>query len=162
MERNVSKDREFQRRFNAFYRVRRGKRWQKSFYGILQHEKSRNPDFRKVLLDLQKKTKRVETSFASKLVATINPRLPIIDRVVLKNIREMGNPEIKLPYPKAKNRLDRIIELHKRLEKLFNDFLRTSEGKYLIIRNMKKLNADLKKEYIMKIGVKGVTRLYCL
>ena len=39
--RNVSRDREFQRRFNGFYRVRRNSDWQRAFFGILERGKTR-------------------------------------------------------------------------------------------------------------------------
>jgi len=56
------------------------------------------------------KFKRVEASFASKLVATIDPSRPIIDKYVLKNLDE------NLPYTYARNRISRIIEIYSTVE----------------------------------------------
>ena len=40
-----------------------------------------------VVLDLlHQETNRYEASFASKLIATINPSMPVIDSIVLKNL----------------------------------------------------------------------------
>ena len=130
----ASEDREFQRKFNAFYRVRKNENWQKKFYSLLQAEKNKKPNFQKILLDLFTRTKRIEASFSSKLTATINTRLPVIDSIVLKNLREMGHINMRLPYYyiPATERISKIVELHKNLEKLFNNFLRTPNGKYLI------------------------------
>ena len=131
-ERIVDKDREFQRRFNAFYRVRRGRMWQKGFYAILQEKKNRKYDFRKILLDLQRKTKRVEASFASKLIATLDPKNAVIDSIVLRNLRIMGNRDLKLPYPKSVDRIERIIIVYEKLNKLYREYLRTPAGRYLV------------------------------
>jgi len=41
--RDVSRDREYQTRFNGFYRVRRNTKWQHAFYRILEQGKSNQP-----------------------------------------------------------------------------------------------------------------------
>src|SRR3989338_9395340 len=125
-KRDASRNREFQRAFNAFYRVRRNSEWQKEFYQLLEANKKKKMNFGSVLLALYKKTGRMDSSFASKLVATINPEMPVIDKVVCKNLG------LKLPSAKAKNRELKIIELYQTLAKEFSEFLKTENGKYLI------------------------------
>lgn len=66
---NVSTDRDFQRAFNGFYRVRRGKAWQDAFYRALERQKSAPEEFAVVLRKLHGATARLEASFASKAVA---------------------------------------------------------------------------------------------
>ncbi len=94
IKRDVSKDEEFQRKFSYFYRITpyRNKDWQKEFYSVLQECKKGDDSFEVILSTLHKKTSRLEASFASKLKATITPEMPVIDSVVLKNLR------LKLPY----------------------------------------------------------------
>ena len=83
---NTAVDPRFQRRFNAYYRVRqKNKQWYKTYYSILEREKyNRSIRFSCVLENLSKKVGTVELSFASKLVATINPETPVYDENVRK------------------------------------------------------------------------------
>lgn len=124
-KRNVINDKEFQKKFNAFYRVRRGQDWQEHFYKLLETHKETGANFRDILVNLHKKTGRMEASFASKLVATIDPRLPIIDTVVFKNLG------LRLPPVGAKDRDVLIEKKYRALKKEFLLFLQTKNGEYL-------------------------------
>src|SRR5688572_1289175 len=75
-------DSTFRRRFNHFYRVRRGVEWQNSFYGVMGNAQKERSSFAEILGVLHKTTGRYEASFASKLFATLNPTAPVIDSVV--------------------------------------------------------------------------------
>jgi hypothetical protein len=128
-ETDVAQNREFQTRFNGFYRVRRNADWQREFYNILQNEKSQPSAFAAVLRAIQRATGRIEASFASKLVATIDPDKPVIDSIVLKNLG------FRLPtYGDVFARTTRIVELYDRLTRVFLDYLRTEIGLYLTKR----------------------------
>lgn len=116
----------FRRRFNHFYRVRRGTDWQDKFYLLMGHAMEKGLNFAVILDELQKATMRLEASFASKLYATINPSAPVIDSIVL------GNVGLRLPYFGAPNRATRICQIHGTLENLFDAYLNTSDGVYLI------------------------------
>ena len=84
---DISQDREFQRAFNRFYRVRIKKDHQEAFFGIMQAEKNnKNILFKDTLRKVYEITGKCETSFVSKLVATIDDTKPIVDRFVLKNM----------------------------------------------------------------------------
>ena len=124
-KRNVSLDRDFQKRFNAFYRVRRNKDWQKDFYTIMELNKDKEVSLEDVLINLYKKVGRIEASFASKLVATINTKSPIIDKVVFNNLG------LKLPAVNTKDRNLIIIQQYNHLIEEFSVFLKTQNGKYL-------------------------------
>jgi hypothetical protein len=129
---DVSKDREFQKSFNHFYRIRRDLKWQLPFYKLLQEKKNKRISFKDALSDIKQKTGRLEASFASKLVATIHPDKPIIDKFVLENAG------LKLPYSSAKNREARIISVYCQLQQKFKDFLITDNGKYLVKKFIEK------------------------
>lgn len=134
---SIHKDRLYQTKFNYFYRITpfRNQKWQKEFYELLETSKrNKNIVFVDILNTLYKKTGRIEASFASKLIATINPRLPVIDSVVLGNLRKQGNIVMRLPYSSDDNRIHKIKQLHNKLNQLFVEFLRTKNGKYLVKR----------------------------
>lgn len=118
---NVSQDIEFQRKFNHFYRLRRNELWRNEFYLLLEKSKNTKPSFETILLDLYKKTGRVEASFASKLAATVNPSLPIIDSVVLRNLG------MKLPIS-PKNRFELIGKVYSEMEWRLNEILKSDIG----------------------------------
>lgn len=125
-QRDFDEDPTFRRAFNRFYRVRRGRAWQDTFYGLMRRAKSEGPEFSAVLNALQRATNRYEASFASKLVATLDPSKPVIDAFVLRNVG------LRLPTHSAANRADRICEVYEQLISAFAEFLNGERGCYLI------------------------------
>jgi hypothetical protein len=119
-------DTEFRRKYNHFYRMRRGTAWQDAFYGLMERAKREQLQFHVVLDLLHQATNRYEASFASKLIATINPSMPVIDSIVLKNLG------LRLPYSTSTNRAEQICKLHQKLTDLFGTFLSTEDSKYLV------------------------------
>lgn len=125
---DVRADEDFRRRFNGFYRVRRGPAWQNGFYEVLERAKSRPPSFREVLADLHRAGGRWEASFASKLLATVDPTQPVIDSVVLRNVG------LRLPSQRQADRAQRIDAVHRGLAAAFAEFLPTDAGRRLVQR----------------------------
>jgi hypothetical protein len=127
--RDVSHDREYQKRFNGFYRVRRSAEWQRTFYDLLEAGKLRHPRLRDVLLEIEYATSRVEASFSSKLVATLDPSMPVIDSIVLDHLG------LKLPTRRdVQARIDAIVDIHQRMAGAFQEYLRFDIGRYLVVR----------------------------
>lgn len=86
---DVSSCEKFQKRFNGLYRVRRNEKWRNSFYQLFQEIKQKQlgfSDFSYILNKLHEKTGRVEASFSSKILATLNPDMPIWDSIVLQKL----------------------------------------------------------------------------
>lgn len=141
---------EFQRMFNGYYKVRRNEDWQKEYYAIFTEAK-KNPEnytFERILKNLYEKTNKVEASFSSKMLATINPSKPIWDQYVLKNL----GLQLK---GQGKERLEKAVELYSKIENWYNSYLNSSEGKenirvfdlmlpdYALISNIKKIDCLL-------------------
>ena len=85
---DVSKDKEFQTAFNAFYRVRRKEKWRNVFYTYFETIKTRKDvSFDEILDYIFENTGNIEASFSSKMLSTINPEMPIWDRYVIINLR---------------------------------------------------------------------------
>jgi hypothetical protein len=125
---DVRSDASFRKRFNAFYKVRRGRDWQDKFFELLERRKGRASSFAEVLDALHRATGRYEASFASKLLATIDPHMPVIDSIVLQNL------DVRLPAYGSDHRRSRIVELHERLLTSLNGFLGTEAGRHLVKR----------------------------
>lgn len=119
-------DSEFRRKYNHFYRVRRASAWQNAFYGLMARAKREHLQFHAVIEALRQSTGRHEASFASKLMATLNPSMPVIDSVVLKNLN------MRLPAASAPDRIKKICKLHENLTACFSDYLKSENGAYLV------------------------------
>ena len=82
------------RQFNGYYGVRRNVVWRERFYDRFETAKSSKKSgralFAEVIEGIHDDTGRVEASFASKLVATLRPDVPIIDSVVRKWLSTQG------------------------------------------------------------------------
>lgn len=120
---DVSKSNEFQKKFNAFYRVRqRNQDWYVYYYSLMEHSKSMNVDFNYILTSIQNQLGRYEPSFSSKLLATINPNMPIWDSFVLKNCN------FKPPSYGANNKLTKAMDLYSNLCLWYESFLHSTNA----------------------------------
>ncbi|HOG24491.1 MAG TPA: hypothetical protein PK590_07560 [Candidatus Omnitrophota bacterium] len=118
---DVSADHLFQERYSVFYVMWfRPKEWKKCYFELFEQAKKMEPrpDFREILKCLNERTGKMEASFASKLVATLNPAKQIIDKYVLENF------ELILPPLNRVNRLEETVGVYEKLGALYNDFLK--------------------------------------
>ncbi len=107
---DVSKSAEFQLAYNGFYVVRRSIRWREIYFGLFEEIKNQeHVTFSDILQELWCRTGRLEPSFTSKLFATLKPDQPVIDSIVL------GQMGLRLPYPSAANRAEKMVSIHSRL-----------------------------------------------
>jgi hypothetical protein len=124
---NRISNREFQKHFNSFYKIRRSEDWQKIYYKYFEKAlKGERLQFHDLLIALHKQTGNIEASYCSKLIATIDPSKPIIDKYVLKNIGA------KLPYNASKDRIKKICDLYEEMYKKYSEYLETDPGKHLV------------------------------
>ena len=103
---DVATNKDFQTLFNDYYQVRRNANWRNCYYTYFQENKDRSPSFNDIIDYLfenatsnQNRPNPVEASFSSKMLATIDPNMPILDKKVLDNMSlsvEGRNPQEKL------------------------------------------------------------------
>ena len=114
---------EFQKKYDAFYRVRRDEAWRKEYFCLMAaYGKRGNASFGEILLRLHQATGQIEASFASKMLATLDPDMPIWDSKVLAalQLRLVGsNPNI---------RFSNAVVLYERICKWYQDYLKTDEA----------------------------------
>lgn len=117
--RNYALDTKFQDRFRAFYRLRGGPEWRRVFFEIMHLHRRTPLSFDEALGAMANRLRRCEASFSSKLVATLNPELPVVDALVLrvmrKHLMERGfdNGEWKLLRAGSLEiRLERAIKVY--------------------------------------------------
>lgn len=105
---NVAEDEKFQKAFNNFYKIRQRKKdFYDYYYKLLEEKKNKKAGitFKEIINAIYKNTNEVHASFASKLVATINPDKPIWDSVVLQNLG------LVKPKSSTGNRTNEITEI---------------------------------------------------
>lgn len=140
---DVSKDEEFKRQYRNFYKVRMKNDYYNLYCEYMQKNRNKEVAFEDVLKYLYEKTGRIEASFSSKLVATIDSSKPVWDKFVMKNTG------IKVPSYGTRGRLEKCLHAYEELEAWYRVVLNSSEGKKLIAEFDKKYpNAnisDLKK-----------------
>ena len=120
---NVSLDEDFQRTFNAFYRVRKNSAWRAQYYALFERAKHEDLDYEYILRALYKSSGNIETSFTSKLVATIDPDSPIIDQYVLQNLG------IAISGPGKDTRLRTAISAYHSLRAWYESYIHTDEAR---------------------------------
>ena len=124
---NVSADCDFQRQFNAFYRVRqRTREWYEEYYSFMERNKTTPVPFEEVLDHLNSTLGRHEPSFSSKLAATLDPHEPVWDSFVLKNT---GQPA---PSYTAQNRIQRAKEIFQYIREWYAEYMQSEEGQLVI------------------------------
>ncbi|MEN9867702.1 MAG: hypothetical protein RL748_3292, partial [Pseudomonadota bacterium] len=124
---NVSTDAEFQRKFNAFYKVqRRQKLWYEKYYTLMQQQKDGKPNFADVLDEIYSLTGRYEPSFVSKLVATIDPSKPIWDQHVFANTGH------RAPSYSSKKKFIQAKDAYVSVENWYRVFLESDDGQLCI------------------------------
>ena len=114
---DVSKDKEFQKNFIYFYRVRRSKEWCDEFFKVMQelrHSQSLSiTDVLKHVCSIE--DSGIELSFSSKLLHTINPDTPIWDSVVCTCL-ELPKVPLRGSF---ESRLAGALECYRQLESIF-------------------------------------------
>jgi len=128
-KRDISKDTNYQRFFNAFYVVRRDHKWRKIYYDYFESQKNnKNLSFEMVIRYLYEKTGQVEASFSSKLLSTANPNMPIWDAYVLKNLG------LKMKMGKPQDRIEQAIRLYREIHKTYMRLVKSQWGKSTIAK----------------------------
>lgn len=119
----------FQRKYDAFYRVRRNESWRTEYFKLMEHySKRKNVSFGEVLLRLYQTTGQIEASFVSKMLATLNADMPIWDSNVLKALQlslKGNTPELKM---------SNAVVLYDRIYRWYKDFLQTDIAKNMLRR----------------------------
>lgn len=104
-------DEDYRKTFNHYYRIRRGEGWQDVYYGLFaalrvekEAEITEHLSFAYIINKLYEATKMVEASFSSKMLATLNPDMPILDHFVLENLPKLLDEQDKQVFLDTKRR----------------------------------------------------------
>lgn len=124
---DVAENRDFQRKFNAFYRVRqRSREWYAEYFSSMQRLKGSKPCFDDVLDHLNNALGRYEPSFSSKLVAIVDPEQPVWDVFVLKNT------ETGIPSYTSRNKVEQAKTAYDTIQEWYKTFLGSDDGSLVV------------------------------
>jgi hypothetical protein len=122
--RDISRDLDYQRTYNAFYVVRRDEKWRKIYFDYLEKQKNnKSLNFEEVVRHFYKYTGFVESSFSSKLLSTINPDYPIWDSYVLKNLG------FKTKMVKPLDKIEEVIKLYREIIDYYSKLIHSKWGR---------------------------------
>ncbi len=116
---SIANDKDFQKLFNSFYVVRRNDTWRKYYYELFQNCREQHDNcvtFEYILQNLHTHTGQVEASFASKMLASINPEMPLWDRRVLHYFKKYD-----LEGSNAQERMHCAIKTHDIIIEKYHD-----------------------------------------
>ena len=120
---------EFQKKFNAFYRIRRDEAWRSEFYQLMEDfRKKDGPYFGEVLLRLHQRTGQIEPSFSSKMLATLNADMPIWDSNILRVLH------LKLTRATPELKLSNAVVLYDKIRRWYQDFFQTDTARGILQR----------------------------
>lgn len=122
---NNKDTRKFRTTYNRFYNVRHksGNAWYDHYYQVfekMKHEEN-NATFERILNEISIET--VDASFASKMLATLNPDKPILDSRVLNNFK------ITIKGNTKQEKIKSSIEAYKKIEAEYEEYLPSKEAR---------------------------------
>lgn len=86
---NVSTDKEFQKKFNHFWRMRqRSQEYYQAFFAYMElHKGDSEQNYKNAIHDIYKSTNRVEGIFCSKMIALADTSKPVLDTIVMEHFK---------------------------------------------------------------------------
>ena len=114
---------EFRRAFNGYYRIRRNEEWRQHYYDLFVKAKDERLSFEQIITELYQLTGNVESSFSSKMLATIDASKPIWDQYVLQNLG------LELTEKTQEEKLQNAVILYDRIVNWYTDYLTTDEAR---------------------------------
>ena len=109
----------YQKNYSYYYRVRRDDEWKAEYFAYMQKQVGKSGiTFAEIIDQISRISHKNEASFASKMLATLNPNYPILDSNVAKFL--------KFNYH-AKS-MQYCIEIYKELTENVHAFLQTNDG----------------------------------
>ena len=139
----------FQRVFNGYYQVRRKKGWREKYYSLFEEAREKKYSFDQILKRLYELTHRVEASFSSKMLATIDASMPILDSHVLHYFG------LKIEGRRPEEKMKQAVAVYNQIEGLYREYLKTDEAEKAIegfnrmLPNYSWINATKKIDYLI-------------
>ena len=119
---------EFRKAYNGFYKVRQKKQaWYDCYYSLMEQQGKQNASFEDLLWKIFQVNHSVDVSFVSKLMATVNPNLPIWDQYVIRNL---GYEKLwqKSATVSTEQRIDIAVKIYEAIMQWYESYVHSEEG----------------------------------
>lgn len=127
---NVLEDTSFQKMFRDFYQMRRfySDEFASGYFAIMEElKKVSSVTFEDIFTRVKGIQGTYEISFASKMLHTFSPKMPIWDKIVTKD-----HFKIVAPYSGAKNRTKASCDRYQKYVNEFYKYMNSEEGRMII------------------------------
>lgn len=119
---------EFRTKFNGYYKVRqKRKQWYVTYYELMEEQRTHQRSFEDLLLIMYSVNRSIEVSFINKLMATIDPNLPIWDKYVIRNLGFERKWE-RLRSAEPKVRITEAGAIYQSITTQYEEFFSTQDG----------------------------------
>ncbi len=123
---------EFRKMYKGFYKVRQqSPQWYDKYFSLMEQQVTENRSFEDLLRIMYQVGGRIEVSFVSKLMATVNAQLPIWDKYVLINLGKAAEWE-RLRSADTENRIKEASKIYTYIKCWYKSFLENDDGKLCI------------------------------
>ncbi len=120
---------EFRKTFNGFYRVRqKSVAWYDAYYKLMEEQKTANRSFKNLLVCLEPIGGTIDVSFVSKMMAAVNPDLPIWDKYVLRRLGFLKQWE-KMDGKDKALRINEADRIYQEMKNWYETFISNKDGK---------------------------------
>ncbi|MDA9113886.1 hypothetical protein N9J43_00265 [Alphaproteobacteria bacterium] len=133
MDVDISADEDFRKTFTNFYKLRLPRGYNELF-DYFEKLKTLDVEFESILIELQRITGRVEASFSSKLLHTIDTTNPVIDRLVFAKLGW------SLPKSTELQQIRKTVDIYNRLTKFYKNALENEKWKIISAQFEAKIN----------------------
>ena len=147
---------EFKKAYNGFYRVRQKKQvWYDCYYSLMEQQGKRNTSFEDLLWEMFNVNHSIEVSFVSKLMATVNPNLPIWDQYVIRNLgyEKLWQQSVTAT---TQERINIAVKIYEAINQWYECYVHSEEGiacidafDHALPRYAKKLTVVKKIDYLL-------------
>lgn len=118
---NTESNVKYQKKFNSLYKVRRNSDWRKEYYKYLEKNKAnKGIKFESIIEYLYENTQKIEPSFSSKMLATIDVDKPIWDGRILERL------DLKRKWDKRHD-INNAVDVYDDICKWYKEYEKTEE-----------------------------------
>ena len=124
----------FQKTFNGYYKLqKRSAEWYQQYYKLFESQKTEALSFDALLIKMYECDGKIEVSFVSKLIASVDTSMPIWDQYVLKNLG-LKKEWDKYNSKDYEKRISKAQNIYSKIKESYGTIISSTEGKECINR----------------------------
>lgn len=125
---------QFRKKYNGYFRVIfRSQEWYNQYYDLMTSQRENPRTFSELIQILYPFSGNIEASYVSKLMATVDPSLPIWDQHVLRNL-QLQEAWRNTQGNEFEQRLESANAIYENIRNWYSNYLESNEGQLCIQR----------------------------